>query len=60
VVEEDPRSELDRWLDERGGVRRATMSTKEALALAEKIRGSIAPGCPSSEEILAELREDRI
>jgi hypothetical protein len=60
VVDEDPRSELDRWLDERGGVRRATMSTKEALALAEKIRAGIPRGGPSSEDILADLREDRV
>jgi hypothetical protein len=60
VVDEDPRSELDRWLDERGGVRRATLSTDEALALADEIRESIPPGGPSSEEILAELREDRL
>jgi hypothetical protein len=59
VLDEDPRSELDRWLDERGGVRRATMSTREALALADEMRKTIPPGRPLSE-ILDELREDRI
>jgi len=60
VVEQDPRSELDRWLDERGGVTRPTISPEEALALSDEIRASIPPDGPSSEEILAELREDRI
>jgi hypothetical protein len=59
AVLEDPDAELDRWLDERGGVTRATMSTKEGLELARRMRQRIAPGRPLSE-ILDELREDRI
>ena len=59
VIDEDPDAELDRWLDERGGVTRATMSTKEALALSRQMRERIEPGRPISE-ILDELREDRI
>ncbi len=59
ALAEDPHAELDRWLDERGGVTRATMSTKEALALSRQLRERIAPGRPMSE-ILDELREDRI
>jgi hypothetical protein len=59
AVLDDPNAELDRWLDERGGVTRATMSTTEALALAREIRERIGPGRPLSE-ILDELREDRV
>jgi hypothetical protein len=57
---EDPDAELDRWLDERGGVTRATMSTKDALALAREVRRRAAPDGPSTGEILDELRADRI
>jgi hypothetical protein len=60
VIDEDPEAELDRWLDERGGVTRATMSTKDALALAREIRARPAPDGPSTDEILDELRADRI
>jgi hypothetical protein len=59
-VLDDPDAELDRYLNERGGVVRATLSTKEGLALAREIRARIGPGGPSSAEILDELREDRI
>ncbi|HEX6744193.1 MAG TPA: hypothetical protein VF087_08255, partial [Solirubrobacteraceae bacterium] len=60
AVLDDPNAELDRWLDERGGVSRATISTKDALALAREIRAQIPPGGPTSSEILDELRADRI
>ena len=60
AVLEDPDAELDRWLDERGGVTRATMSRKDALALAREIRREIPPGGPSISEILDEERADRI
>jgi hypothetical protein len=60
AVLEDPTAELDRWLDERGGVTRATMSTRKALALAREIRAQIPPGGPSISEILDEQRADRI
>src|SRR5262249_52363040 len=59
ALAEDPDAELDRWLDERGGVTRATMSTKDALELSRQLRERIPPGRPLSE-ILDELREDRI
>jgi hypothetical protein len=60
AVLEDPDAELNRWLDERGGVTRPTMSTAEALALARAIRAATPPGGPSTAEILDELRADRI
>jgi hypothetical protein len=60
TLAEDPDAELDRWLDERGGVTRATMSTREALALAREVRQRAAPDGPSTAEILDELRADRI
>jgi hypothetical protein len=60
VVDEDPDAELDRWLDERGGVTRATMSTKEALTLAREVRARPAQPGPPTSEILDELREDRV
>jgi hypothetical protein len=60
VVDEDPDAELDRWLEERGGVTRATMSTNEALALARELRARPAPPGPPLSEILDELREDRV
>jgi hypothetical protein len=60
AVLDDPSAELDRYLNERGDVRRATISTKEALEIARGIRERIGPGGPSSAEILDELREDRI
>jgi hypothetical protein len=55
----DPSAELDRWLDERGGVRRATLSRDEARALARELAKDIPPGPPLSE-ILEEERADRI
>jgi hypothetical protein len=60
AVLDDPDAELDRWLDERGGVTRATMSAREALALAREMRRKLPPGGPSISEILDEEREDRI
>jgi len=60
AVLDDPNAELDRWLDERGGVTRATISSKDALALARQIRAQIPPGGPSISEILDEERADRI
>jgi len=60
AVLDDPDAELDRWLDERGGVTRATMSAREALALGREMRRKIPPGGPSISEILDEEREDRI
>ena len=58
--DEDPAAELDRYLDERGDVIRATQSTAEALALSERLTAQeVAPGPPLSE-ILDELREDRV
>jgi predicted glycosyltransferase len=60
AVVEDPDAELDRWLDERGGVTRATLSTKAALELSRELRRRAAPDGPSTAEILDELRADRI
>jgi hypothetical protein len=60
AVLEDPDAELDRWLYERGGVTRPTMSSEEALALAREIRRQVPPGGPTSAEILDDLRADRI
>ena len=58
--DEDPAAELDRYLDERGDVIRATQSTAEALALSERLTAQeVAPGPPLSE-MLDELREDRV
>jgi hypothetical protein len=58
AVMDDPSAALDRYLNDRGGVRRATISTKEALAIADELRKRIPPGGPSSAEILDDLRED--
>jgi hypothetical protein len=60
AVLEDPDAELDRYLNERGGVIRATMSTKEALALSREIRKRPLPPGPPMSEILDEIRADRI
>jgi hypothetical protein len=60
AVLDDPDAELDRWLDERGGVTRPTMSRDEALALAREIRRRIPPGGPTSAEILDDIRADCI
>jgi hypothetical protein len=62
VVDEHPDAELDRWLDERGGVTRATISRdqrREILAQVRAMTRNLPPG-PSSSEILGELRADRI
>src|SRR4051794_41386511 len=56
AVLDDPDAELDRWLDERGGVSRAAMSTKDALALARGVRQQVPPDGPSLSPILDELR----
>ena len=60
AVLDDPDAELDRWLDERGGVKRATMPAREALALAREMRRQIPPGGPSISDILDEERAERI
>jgi hypothetical protein len=60
AVLDDPHAELDRYLNERGDVTRATMSVDEGLELSrELLRQPMPPGPPMSE-ILDELREDRI
>jgi hypothetical protein len=60
AVLDDPTAELDRWLDERGGVIRATRSFEEARALARAIRAQIPPGGPSISEMLEEERAERL
>jgi hypothetical protein len=60
AVLDDPNAELDRWLDERGGVTRPTMSREQALTLAREIRRRIPPDGPTSAEILDDIRADRI
>jgi hypothetical protein len=60
AVLEDPTAELDRWLDERGGVIRATRSFEEASALAREIRAQIPSGGPSISEMLEEERAERL
>ena len=60
AVLEDPTAELDRWLDERGGVIRATRSFEEARALARELRKDIPPGGPSISEMLEEERAERL
>jgi hypothetical protein len=59
---EDADAELDRWLDERGGVTRATVSRKQRRELLDRIHAmtSDLPPGPSVQEILDELRADRI
>jgi hypothetical protein len=52
--------ELDRYLDERGDVIRATMSSQEAMALSRQLLSQPVPPGPPMSEILDELREDRI
>jgi len=51
-------SDLDRYLDERGVIR-ATGNRAQALAKVREITKHIPPG-PSSTEILAEIRADRL
>ena len=60
AVLDDPDAELDRYLNERGGVIRATISTKEALEIAREMRKRAAPDGPPMSEILDEIRADRI
>jgi hypothetical protein len=61
AVVEDARPEidpdLDRYLNERGDVVRATISTKAMLELAREAQKRTGPGPPTSQ-ILDELRED--
>jgi hypothetical protein len=52
--------ELDRYLDERGDVIRATLPREEAMALSRELLSQPIPPGPSTSEILDELREDRI
>jgi len=52
--------ELDRYLDERGDVIRATMSREEGIALSRELLSQPVPPGPPMSEILDELREDRI
>jgi hypothetical protein len=62
AVLDDPNAELDRWLDERGGVSRPTVvgeQRRELLARVREMAKDIPPGPPVSE-ILDELRADRI
>jgi hypothetical protein len=58
AVLDDPDAELDRYLNERGDVRRATMSTNEMLALSRELLKRPAPPGPPMSEILDDLRED--
>jgi hypothetical protein len=51
--------DLDRYLDERGDVIRATGSSKGMRALAEEAWSRTRPG-PPTIEILNELREDTV
>jgi hypothetical protein len=60
AVMDDPNAELDRYLNERGDVIRATMSTEEGLALARELRKRPLPPGPPMSEILEEIRADRI
>jgi hypothetical protein len=52
--------ELDRYLDERGDVIRATMSRQERNALVRELLSQPVPPGPPMSEILDELREDRV
>jgi hypothetical protein len=61
VIEEtrgDIDPELDRYLDERGDVIRATMSMEEGVALSRELLSRPVPPGPPMSEILDELRED--
>jgi hypothetical protein len=60
TLAEDPDAELDRWLDERGGVIRATRTFEEARALARELTNDIPPGGPSISEMLEEERAERL
>src|SRR6188472_509153 len=51
VVDEDPAAELDRWLDERGRVRRATVTGEARGELVARLREQardLPPGPPMS------------
>ena len=54
AVLDDPDAELDRWLDERGGVRRATVPRDERKALLARVHEMTKdlPEGPSMSEIL--------
>jgi hypothetical protein len=60
AVLDDPDAELDRWLDERGGVIRATRTFEEARTLARELTKDIPPGGPSISEMLEEERAERL
>jgi hypothetical protein len=60
AVLDDPDAELDRWLDERGGVIHAARSFEEARALARELTKDIPPGSPSVSEMLEEERAERL
>jgi hypothetical protein len=60
AVLDDPNAELDRWLDEREGVIRATRSFEEARALARELTKAIPPGGPSISDMLEEERAERL
>ena len=60
AVLDDPDAELDRWLDERGGVVRATRSFEEARALARELAKDIPSGGPSISDMLEEERAERL
>ena len=60
AVMDDPSAALDRYLNERGGVIRATISTEEALKISDELRKQPAPDGPPMSEILDEIRADRI
>jgi hypothetical protein len=60
AVLDDPDAELDRYLNERGGVIRATISTEEALEISDELLKMPLPPGPPMSEILDEIRADRI
>ena len=60
AVLDDPDAELDRYLNERGDVIRATLSTKEAVEISRELRKRPLPDGPPMSEILDEIRADRI
>jgi hypothetical protein len=62
AVLDDPDAELDRWLDERGGVTRATVPRHERKALLARVHEMTKdlPEGPPMSEILDELRADRV
>jgi hypothetical protein len=60
AVLDSPDAELERFLNERGGVTRATISTEEALEISDELRKMPVPEGPPMSEILDEIRADRI